>query len=116
MVSVPVGWIWRAAVVAALPLALACGGDDGGGTGPTARPPAALAVRAGDNQNGPAGAALPVAPAVLVTDATGAPVANVVVTFAVVSGGGSITGAQATSDATGVATLGGWTLGVAAGE
>jgi hypothetical protein len=103
-------------MVAALPLALACGGDDDGGTGPTTRPAAALAIRAGDNQNGPAGAALPVAPAVLVTDATGAPVANVAVTFVVATGGGSISGAQATSDAGGVATLGGWTLGLAAGE
>jgi hypothetical protein len=115
MVSARGSWLWRAAASAALPFALACGGGDDGGTGP-GRSAAALSVRGGDNQTAEAGAPVSVAPSVFVTDAAGAPVANVVVTFAVASGGGTLTGAQATSDASGAATLGGWTLGAAPGE
>jgi hypothetical protein len=37
------------------------------------------------------------------------------VTFAVVSGGGSVTGATATTNGSGIATVGSWTLGPAAG-
>jgi hypothetical protein len=40
----------------------------------------------------------------------------VVVTFTVTSGGGTVTGASATSNASGVATVGSWTLGTAAGS
>jgi hypothetical protein len=39
-----------------------------------------------------------------------------VVTFTVTNGGGTVTGATATSNASGVATVGSWTLGTAAGE
>ena len=42
-------------------------------------------------------------------------IANVPVTFAVTSGGGTITGGTATTNAQGIATVGSWTLGVAAG-
>jgi filamin/ABP280 repeat protein/Big-like domain-containing protein len=56
-----------------------------------------------------------VKPAVLVRDAGGTPVAGLAVTFAVVSGGGSIEGGSATTGADGVATAGRWTLGAAAG-
>jgi len=63
-----------------------------------------------------AGTAVSPAPSVLVTDGVN-PVAGVTVTFAVIAGGGSITGptdVQTGSD--GVATVGGWTLGPAAGD
>ena len=46
-----------------------------------------------------------------VTDTNGQGVGNVSVTFAVTGGGGSITGATAFTDATGVASVGSWTLG-----
>jgi adhesin/invasin len=52
---------------------------------------------------------------VLVTDQDGKPMANVTVTFAVASGGGSVTGASATTNADGVAMVGSWTLGPTAG-
>jgi adhesin/invasin len=68
----------------------------------------------GNNQLAIAGTAVTVAPSVRVTDANGQGVGNVAVTFAVVSGGGSVTGANATTDATGVATVGSWTLGTGA--
>ncbi len=50
-------------------------------------------------------------PAVKVTTAAGAAVPGVTVTFAVASGGGSVTGATPTTGADGVATVGSWTLG-----
>ncbi len=50
-----------------------------------------------------------------VTSTTGGGVAGVVVTFAVASGGGSVTSATPTTGSDGVATVGSWTLGVNAG-
>jgi hypothetical protein len=52
---------------------------------------------------------------VLVADACGNPVPGVTVTFAVGAGGGSLTGASATTAESGVAAVGGWTLGAVAG-
>jgi adhesin/invasin len=80
-----------------------------------AGPPSKIVVNAGNNQSVAAGAAVPVAPSVKVTDAGDNPISGVAVTFAVASGGGSITGANATTDASGIATLGSWTLGPNAG-
>ncbi|HWK89546.1 MAG TPA: Ig-like domain-containing protein [Longimicrobium sp.] len=74
--------------------------------------PAALARHAGHAQMALAGTPVPIAPAVRVTDAHDNPVPGVGVTFSVTGGGGSVTGANATTNASGVATLGGeWTLG-----
>ena len=80
-----------------------------------AGPPSKLVINAGNNQSVAAGATVPVAPSVKVTDAGDNPIANVAVTFAVASGGGTITGASATTNASGIATVGSWTLGTAAG-
>jgi adhesin/invasin len=77
--------------------------------------PASVAVSAGDGQSVTAGAAVPVPPAVVVRDAGGTPLAGIPVTFAVNSGGGAVTGADATTGVDGVATAGGWTLGGGAG-
>ena len=68
-----------------------------------------------DPQTAIAGATVPVAPSVKVTDANNNPVANVLVTFAVAGGGGSVTGGLANTDANGVATVGSWKLGGPAG-
>ena len=81
----------------------------------TAGAAATLTKSAGDNQTGVPGAAVPVPPAVTVKDANGNPKSGVTVTFAVASGGGSVTGATVTSNSQGVATVGSWTLGPAAG-
>jgi adhesin/invasin len=71
-----------------------------------------IAASAGANgQTAPPGAAVPVPPSVIVRDTHGNPKAGVAVTFAVVSGGGSVTGSAATTDASGIATVGSWTLG-----
>lgn len=80
-----------------------------------AGPAASMAASAGNNQSAPAGSTLPIAPAVIVTDAYGNPVAGVAVTFAVASGGGTITGANATTNGNGVAAAGAWQLGAALG-
>ena len=74
-----------------------------------------VAVQAGDGQSATVGASVPVAPSVIVRDASDAPVAGVSVTFVVASGGGSVTGAVAITDGSGVATVGSWTLGAMAG-
>ena len=68
-------------------------------------------ARKGDSQTGLVGFAVNVAPSVLVTDAGGAPLAGITVTFAVASGGGSVTNAVQITDATGVARVTKWTLG-----
>jgi len=78
--------------------------------------PTTIAVFAGDGQSAPALSALPIRPAVKVTDANGAPVRDVAVTFSIRSGGGSITGESATTDSAGIATIGGWTLGSGGGN
>src|SRR5438034_2431733 len=71
---------------------------------------AQLIKAGGDGQTGLRGYALNIAPAVLVRDAASLPVPNVAVTFAVASGGGSVTGANATTGVDGVATVGNWTV------
>lgn len=66
---------------------------------------------AGDAQSAAAGANTAVAPSVKVADSFGNPVANVLVTFAVASGGGSVTGGLQNTNASGIATVGAWKLG-----
>jgi YVTN family beta-propeller protein len=68
-----------------------------------------------DPQNAVAGTAVAAAPSVTVKDANGNAISGVTVTFAVTAGGGSVTAATQQSSATGVATLGSWTLGKTAG-
>jgi plastocyanin len=87
-----------------------CGGGGGGGTGPT---PSTMAVSAGNNQVGAAGAALPESLAVIVRDQSGAPLAGVSVSFTT-AGGGSVSPASRVTDAAGIAKTR-WTLGPNAG-
>jgi hypothetical protein len=68
------------------------------------------------SQAAPVGTAVPAPPSVRVADQAGQPMAGVQVTFAVTAGGGTLTGATATTNAAGVATAGSWTLGSAAGQ
>lgn len=63
-----------------------------------------------------AGSAVTTSPSVKVSTATGAGLPGVAVTFSVTVGGGTVTGASVTTDASGIATVGSWTLGVAIGE
>ena len=66
---------------------------------------------AGDNQTASIGSPVSTAPSVVVRDASNQPVAGVTVVFSVVSGGGILSGATQTTNISGIATLGGWTLG-----
>ena len=75
---------------------------------------ATMAIAAGNNQSAVAGQAVSTAPAVKITDADGNPVSGVVVTYSVLTGGGSITGANAVSNESGIAAVGSWTLGIGA--
>ena len=91
-------------------LAAACGGDNGpGGSQPTS-----IAISAGNAQAVRYGTPVTIAPAVVVTNAQG-PMQGVTVTFTVTAGGGTVTGGTTTTDALGIATVGGWTLGPAPG-
>jgi adhesin/invasin len=77
-------------------------------------PPATLSSAATGAARGVAGQALDPAPAVVVRDAFGNPVAGVTVAFAPVAGGGQVAQPAAVTDTSGVARVG-WTLGPAAG-
>ena len=80
-------------------------------TATTTGTPAGIAIFAGNNQAAVQGTPVTTAPSVRVTDANGQGVSGVTINFAVTAGGGSVQGATKVTDATGVATVGGWTLG-----
>jgi adhesin/invasin len=82
----------------------------------TVAAPANLDKQAGDAQTATVGTSVPTAPEVRLTDAHGNPIAGAAVVFAVASGGGSVAGANQTTDNDGVAAVGSWTLGTAAGS
>jgi lysophospholipase L1-like esterase len=75
-------------------------------------PPAAMAIAGGDGQTALAGQPVPVAPSVRVTDAEGVGVPGVTVTFSIRSGSGTISGGSPVTNASGIATLGSWVLGI----
>ncbi len=102
--------------IAILVLFAACSSSPTTGSPPPASTPASVTVMAGNGQQAAPGAAVPVNPAVIVKNAAGSPVAGATVTFTVDSGGGTITGGTATTNANGVATLGGWNLGPTQGR
>ncbi len=77
----------------------------------TADAPAVVNIFSGDNQSATVHTAVATAPSVFVTDQFGNRVPSVTVTFAVATGGGSVTGGTQTSDGSGFATVGSWTLG-----
>ena len=74
----------------------------------TADAAANIAMAAGNGQTAVSGIAVPTDPAVTVTDQYGNPVGGATVTFAVVAGGGSVTGETPTTNASGVAVVGSW--------
>lgn len=77
----------------------------------TAGAPAHITKEAGDGQNAVPGSPVPIPPAVRVTDLYGNPTPGVQVTFTVIQGAGQVTGATPTTNASGVATVGSWTVG-----
>jgi large repetitive protein len=73
-----------------------------------------VTVDQGNNQSAGAGATLPIAPRVRITDASGNGIANATVTWQVTAGGGSTAAPTSVTDASGYATVA-WTLGTALG-
>jgi hypothetical protein len=90
-------------------LVAACSSSSKDATGPG--PAAVITANSATAQTGLTGQAVSTKPSVKVTDATGDPVSGVSVTFTVTGGGGSLTGATQTTNLSGVATVGSWTLG-----
>ena len=78
---------------------------------PLPGPPSQIAANGGDNQSAPVNTAVAVAPSVIVHDQFNNPVNNATVAFATATGGGSVSGPSQTTNAAGVASVGGWTLG-----
>ncbi len=72
-----------------------------------------MVINGGNNQTAIAGSAVATPPSVLVTDQFGNVVSGASVNFAP-SAGGSVTGGLATTNASGIATVGSWTLAVGA--
>lgn len=75
-----------------------------------------MTIVSGSNQTALAGRPVAVEPSVKVTDVHGNAVAGIDILFEVASGGGAAVGRRATTNAQGVATVGGWTLGDAVGS
>lgn len=69
----------------------------------------------GDGQTVARGRTLPFTPRVWVRDAHGNDVVGVGIRFTVTSGGGRVTGAEQTTDSSGMAQAGSWTVGTATG-
>jgi hypothetical protein len=72
---------------------------------------ASLAIVEGETQRGAVGAAVAIPPAVRVVDDVGRGVGGVHVSFAVLSGGGSVASPDAITDTLGIARSAAWTLG-----
>ena len=96
---------------------VAIGGLGAGGCSSPTKPqvPTTFIKSAGDNLTATVGTQVLLAPSVTIKDADAKPIAGISVTFALATGGGSLTGPVATTDANGVATVGSWVLGTTAG-
>jgi len=81
----------------------------------TAAAPATIALQSGDNQSAATGAAVATAPSVVIRDRFTNPVSGVSVFFSVATGGGTVTGTGATTNANGIASVGEWRLGPVVG-
>ncbi len=90
-----------------------------GCSNPTAPPgptPSQIAAHSAITQSAPVNTAVGAPPSVLVRDRSGTPVAGVTVTFDVTGGGGTVLPAvPVVTDASGIATVGSWTLGATPG-
>jgi glucose/arabinose dehydrogenase len=117
----------RALLALAALATLGCGGGGGGGGdsgAATGAPslssasgtPIATAAHAGSDQQATVSSAVAVAPAIIVTDTAGRGVSGMAVTFRVVTGGGSVIAPSVVTDSHGIARVGAWILGPAAGS
>ncbi|HTY06289.1 MAG TPA: Ig-like domain-containing protein [Gemmatimonadales bacterium] len=74
-----------------------------------------IGVNGGNGQTATVNTAVATAPSVLVTDAYGNPVSGTSVTFASTARSGTVTSGSQSTNASGIATVGGWQLGTTAG-
>ena len=81
----------------------------------TAGPASILVANSALTQSGNTGNSAPILPSVKATDLDGNGVAGVPILFLLTGGGGNVTGATQNTSASGIATVGGWTMGAAAG-
>src|SRR3989475_8756742 len=75
-----------------------------------------MAANSPTTQSTLAGSAVSSPPAVIVHDGSGNPVSGVTVTFVSAAGSGSVTGGTQTTNGSGIATVGSWTLSTTAGS
>jgi hypothetical protein len=73
-----------------------------------------IVARTATQQSAATGSPVPILPSVLVTDQFGSPAGGVAVNFAINAGGGSVAAGSTTTNTLGIATVGGWTTGLAA--
>jgi|SRR5947207_8102826 len=100
-----VRWEPRMMAVALGVLALACGGDSGGGTGPCTPGVATQIVKSsGDAQTWYLNNPLPAPLSVIARDANACPVPGVVVAWTIQTGDGGVSAAQSTTNASGIAS------------
>ena len=100
-----------AALTAVAVLVSSCGDSSGPGNGAVS-----ISANSSTTLTATAGGQVAELPSVVVRDQAGQAVAGARVTFVVETGGGAVTGGNATTDASGIATVGGWTLGPTAGS
>ncbi len=104
----------RPTIAAVLSAALALGGCRAGDSTAPSATPTAIVVQNGNQQTAVAGSVLPVTLSVVVTDKDKKPVSGRRVDWDVGVGSGSVSPAQSTTDAKGIATTS-WTVGTNAG-
>jgi hypothetical protein len=95
--------------------AAGCGSKESAAPAPSVVPVAMTAITA-TSLTGTVRQQVTPPPAVRVVGSDGRPFAGVTVTFTVGSGGGTVSGGSVTTDASGVAGVGSWTLGPTAGQ
>ena len=94
--------------IVAITAAAACGSDKAAGPDNT---PATVTANGTFPTSAVIASPINPAPSVVVRNSSGAPLPNVRVTFTVTAGNGSVLGASQLTDASGIATVDGWTLG-----
>ena len=104
---------FRVVLLTLVGVQLSCGGG-GDAAGPNLVATTIIANSA-TSQGGATGTAVADPPSVIVRDQHGAALVGASVTFTVTGGGGSVTGGTVVSNASGIATVGGWVLGSTAG-
>jgi hypothetical protein len=90
---------------------ISCGGDS---SGPN-HTAASIAANSSTSLAAAPGTQITELPSVIVRDQSGNPIGGVPVIFNVTAGGGTITGGNTTSNSSGIATVGSWTLGASIG-